>query len=742
MVGTWRPVLLALLALAACAKVPPDRYGVARLRFEGVDAMDEFALRNCLATAARPRAGLTLGVQPPGSCGNEPFDVPHTRVNLWAWPWTDWPLFDRVALEQDVRRIERWYEARGFHAAQVTDVRVEPTAAATDDTIPAPDDEGGDDPGCTRRRGSQGCRAEVTIVVEEGEPTLVRAIELHVAALPRPGEELSALETTPVEDSDLPEALRRALRGAVTLELDERFDEAKHDATKQAMAVLLGDRGHARARVRGDVRIDRPAREARIRYVVMPGPVCTFGDIHVEGAEGLPIEAIRDATRISRGDRFATSELREAQRAVFDLGAFSGVVVEPIVPDDVAPGSAEERNIDVRVKVTPAQRHRFGLGVGVQSGLLDRSEFEVQSVPIWDLHLLARYTNRNALGGMRRLQVVEKPRLVLLEPFPSFESPRFGNELSMEFRQPAFLEPRTTLVVRTSHDFGPDPFDVFFRHRFDAGFRLERFFWRHRILLSMGWRSSYYRLPPGERRAEEDKRARRNDDAPVPSDYHLMELEEVIRLDLRDDPVRPHAGFYAQVLARQAGYWLPSSWDYVFLAPEVRGYIPLPKRITLATRFSLGMYFITGANDSLDALSQALGPRDQRIRGGGANGNRGFLPGRLGDGREGGTRRWEASVELRFPITGDLGGVLFGDVGDVSREPRFRFDHPQTSVGLGLRYFTIVGPIRLDLAWQVRQAAVIGEDERVRRTSDDTLVSFGRRARFPGAFHISIGEAF
>jgi outer membrane protein assembly factor BamA len=228
----------------------------------------------------------------------------------------------------------------------------------------------------------------------------------------------------------------------------------------------------------------------------------------------------------------------------------------------------------------------------------------------------------------------------------------------------------------------------------------------------------------------------------VPSDYHVLEIEEVLRLDLRDDPARPHGGFFAQILARQAGYWLPSSWNYVYLAPDVRGYIPLPKRITIAMRMSLGMYFITGADSDLDELSRALGPRDERLRGGGANGNRGFLPGRLGDGREGGTRRWEGSLELRFPITGELGGVLFGDVGDVSRATRFRFDHPQTSVGFGLRYFTIVGPIRLDLAWQVRQAAVIGEDERVRRTSDDTLVSFGPRARFPGAFHLSIGEAF
>ncbi|HJK94121.1 MAG TPA: BamA/TamA family outer membrane protein, partial [Polyangiaceae bacterium LLY-WYZ-15_(1-7)] len=109
---------------------------------------------------------------------------------------------------------------------------------------------------------------------------------------------------------------------------------------------------------------------------------------------------------------------------------------------------------------------------------------------------------------------------------------------------------------------------------------------------------------------------------------------------------------------------------------------------------------------------------------------------------------WEASLELRFPITASFGGVLFADAGDVRRDPdlsdgrqdRFRWDHPQTSVGLGFRYFSFLGPIRLDFAWQVKSLTVFGEDERI-RGGDDTEVSFGF-FRFPGAWHLSIGESF
>ncbi len=698
--------LACAFMLAACGDVPANRYGIDRIRLEGMETMDEDALRACLSISERPRAGLNFAVQSAGSCGEAPFDAGRTELRLWAWPWTEWPLFDRVALTQDLRRIERWYAARGFHGAEVEEVVVLPEAALSDDTLPAEEPE----PSCERLSDDEGCSVEVTIRIQEGAPTLLTEITLR-------GHE------------SLPSSLRRTIEGAVELEVGERFDEATYDATKRAIAAALAEEGYARARILGEARVDRPNRTARVDLHVESGPLCTFGELHIEGADDLPLGPIADATRIDPGEEFSLHDVQEAQKAVFGLGAFSGVVVEPMLETDANPDPSV---IDVRVTVTPARRHRFGLGGGVQSGVVTRGDSEPISVPLWDLHLKAQYENRNMLGGLRRLRLEERPRMIIQEPFPSFDRPRFGNVLSAELRQPGFLEARTTLVAGAEHEFGPDPFDTFFRHRVDGRLSVERNFWQHRIFASLGWRASFYRVPSDELT---------NAGEEPPSDYDLMYLEQVVRLDLRDDPNRPHAGFFMQLRAQEAGFFLRSSWDYVRLTPDVRAYIPLPKRITIAARFAMGMYFIRGVDPDIDETSAALGPRDLRIRGGGASSNRGYLAGRLGDGTDGGTRRWEASLEMRFPVTADLGAVLFADVGDVSRDPNFRFDHPQTSVGLGLRYFTIVGPIRFDIAWQIRDLAVVGNDERIRSTSDDTEVNFGL-FRFPGAYHISIGESF
>ncbi len=173
----------------------------------------------------------------------------------------------------------------------------------------------------------------------------------------------------------------------------------------------------------------------------------------------------------------------------------------------------------------------------------------------------------------------------------------------------------------------------------------------------------------------------------------------------------------------------------------------------LAGRFRLGWMKIFRSDEGLDQVSSQLGPQPYRLRSGGASSHRGFVPGFLGDPRgpvnpgdaeseffqqnSGGLRRWEASLELRVPVNEDFGLVIFSDVGDVNRAKRFRFDHLHLAVGLGLRYQTIIGPFRLDIGWLVPRAQIIGQDD----PAPSHEVSFGF-ARFQGAVHLTIGEAF
>lgn len=693
-------IFIVFWQVLGCATIPPTRYGVGEISVSGAEQISEEELKICLATKERDHVDIVFGFNEIGKCGEPPFaEHPPAQIELWSWPWTDWPLLDVVALEQDGDRIERWYKARGFHSARVVEIAIEPPQAAKEDTI-LPNE----DAGCARRDDDEGCVVKISFTVEEGPPTLIAEVD--------------------IEGTDsLSKELSKKLHEANQLQPGDRFDEARFDQSRARMREVFGSEGFALAEVQGVARVDASAQTAWILYSLSTGPKSVFGEVVVEGAGYLPTKPIAAATLIEPGDPYDSDDLRDAQRAVVALGGIAAATVEPIVPD-------EGNVIDVRVRVTPERKQGFSLGAGIQAGEL-RTLTESISVPQWDVHLLGRYRHQNLFGGMRQLLLEERPRMIIQRRFPKVTVPRFANDLRAEFRQPGFLEPRTALIVNAAHVYGPDPFDVFFRHRIDTELAVERDFFEGKLYARLGLANSVFRVPSGQLTFN---------GMPAPANSVVTYFEQILRLDFRDDVLRPHKGAMLLFAAQEAGYILPSSWDYIRLIPEARFYIPLPAHITIAARFALGVYFIAGADSDLDSLQQELGPRDFRLRGGGASSNRGFPPGRLGDGLEGGTRRWLASLELRVPITKLLSIAAFTDMGDVSREERFRFDYPQAASGFGFRFFTLLGVIRVDFAWKIRGLQVLAAtDERVVDVNS-AGEPIGRGGKF--VFSLTIGQPF
>jgi len=708
------------LVAVGCKTIPHDRYGVERLRFEGTEEVDARALAACLATQERSRVTVTLGLPGSPTCGEPPFDARYAQLRLWTWGWTEWPLFDQSLFEQDLARVIRWYRARGYPNARIVETRITPEGATESDLV----EEGTE---CERDGDDEGCRVRITIVIDEGDPIRVSTVRVVHP-------EGATVDAELVED----------LEDVVDFAADDRFDEYKYELGKEQLLTLLAEQGYCHATVEGSVRILRAALSAEVEYRVNAGPTCDVGEVTVEGHADLPIGPILRASKLRTGELYDASDVLDAQQAVFALGAFSTVEVEPMVED----GS---NVVPIVIRVTPAQRNRFMLGGGVQTGqALTTSDGDAQVVDQWDIHLLAGWENRNLFGGMRRLSLEDRVRLISNDQFPRFTSfapdQSIGNILTMEFEQPAFIEARTSLKITGMYDLGPDPYAAFFRHAVRAGIDVERAFWQRRIKLSVGIHIASYMVPGNPTSASDAQQ-----------DWVVTYWQQLMELDLRDQPVATRKGLYVALRLQEAGFGLPSSWSYLRILPEVRAYAPLPAGIVIAGRFRVGA--IIGRESFGDAISQdnplRMGPDIHRFRGGGPVSNRGFLAQRLGDGEAGGTRMWEANVELRVPLSESLWIATFADMGDVSREERFRFNYLQLSLGGGIRYYTIVGPIRLDVGFRVPGAQIVGNaaDERILtycRDPDtmDTVdcVGASHRGRLfggpGGAIHITLGDSF
>lgn len=758
--------LLSAVWLSGCATIPKDRYGIESLRFRGMKELSPDALRACLATEHREKITLGVGALASPTCGEPPFDKHRWSGRLFALPWTDWPAYDESLLKLDLDRIERWYQARGFYGVRVADVTFAPDQARKNDNCKGED-----------------CKVDITIAIEEGEPITIRKLDVVV-------------------EGELTPELKEDILDALTLEKTDVFDEAFYDDARKQLADVLRRKGYARVAVVGDVTINRGLLVADVKLTVTPGPMCHFGEVRVEEREDVPSTPVLAATLLKKGQRYDEDALTDAQRAIYALGAFSSVTVRGEL-------EGEGPEIPIVIELEPRRQSQVLVGAGILSGTASSgiAAEESISIPQWDVHLIGSYENRNFFGGLRRFKVEERPRLMFLDAFPRVpdNSPRFGNSITANFSQPGVIDPRTTLFVETRWDNGPDPFLLFFRNDVGLAIGLERGFWKQRLNMRVGLHQDFMEvskrqpiqedvrgqlvdkwlpeweaehgdvtnadgtllseeqramLPPEERARIETQTIsvtdRQADFYYSPSSYRLPFVEQRITLDLRDDAVKPKLGAYLRISAHEALRLWDPSWNYLRLTPEARGYVPVGAGMVLAARFAIGWLKVFDASESLDEQSKVLGPQTYRLRGGGANSNRGFAAGELGDGRLGGTHRWEASMELRVPLSKDFWLVGFGDMGDVNAglavernynpfRPldvattkradfgQFRFDHLNTSVGGGLRYYTIIGPIRLDVGYRPKALAWKAEDN----PSERRMFK-----RFRGAVHLTIGDSF
>ncbi len=99
---------------------------------------------------------------------------------------------------------------------------------------------------------------------------------------------------------------------------------------------------------------------------------------------------------------------------------------------------------------------------------------------------------------------------------------------------------------------------------------------------------------------------------------------------------------------------------------------------------------------------------------------------------------------MRFDLSGPLGVAVFCDAGDVSASSwNIRLDHLHMSCGLGARYDTPVGPIRLDVGYRIPQLQVLGSaNETEAAEKDPTEGVQPRLFGQPIAIAFGLGEAF
>ncbi|MDZ7599868.1 MAG: autotransporter assembly complex family protein [Hoeflea sp.] len=434
-------------------------------------------------------------------------------------------------------------------------------------------------------------------------------------------------------------------------------DLARSTAILDAVAALvreLGKTGHPFAEVSGrDIVADHARGVLDVSLLIEAGPVAPFGSTAVEGAESVDSAFIARMTGVPEGKQYDPEALAAAEKRLRALDVFSSVTVRGA--DSLSADGA------VPVQVTVSERkHRF-LGVGATYSSTDGGGME------------AYWGHRNLFGRAEKLRIEGS----LGSLGATSEAKDLTYRGAVLFEKPGVLGPASKFTSRFKIE-QENP-NAFRRFSVEGGVGIT-YELTETQTVSAGVDVEYARL----------------------TDAFNVDLQtitvalplEYVR-DTRDNALNPTTGTRLALLIEPA-HEINAGATFVKLRADASAYRALDtqKRFVAAGRVAAG---------SIYGADLASIPANRRFYAGGGGSVRGYGyqdigPVNAAGNPTGGRSVLEASAELRIGLTETIGIVPFIDAGLVSASEDFSNAEFKAGAGIGLRYRTPFGPLRIDVA--------------------------------------------
>jgi translocation and assembly module TamA len=501
------------------------------------------------------------------------------------------------------------------------------------------------------------------------EPTGDKPLPVDIQVTPG---EIFTLQSVTVQ---APPDLAKPLAPKLQAQQSARAADILEERERLLNAVL--DQGYPFAKVTlQPAVVDHATGSVAVTYVVEPGPAATMGAVSVSGLERMDPDFMRQRTEFPPSKLFQPSDINALRDDLRSLDVFESVKVTPA--EQLAP----DGSLPVDVLVAERKRHFIGLGVNYAT---DKGA-----------GLKAYWGDRNVFGGAEKLRLDAE-----ISGFGENSLSDTDYNLSAAFRKPDYLmrhqDLMAGLILSSTHDE-----DTFDKKSATATLGIER-----RINETMSWG---YGL--------EIERSRITENGET-EDFLLFGPTLSFKRDTTTDLLNPVTGSRLILSTFAFPEILGSSQDVIGTNADYSKYLNLTGdgNLVLAGRVAAANVF---GGDTEDL------PADRRLYAGGGGSVRGYEFRSISpldeDGDPlGGRSSVIASLELRYRFLDDYGIVPFFDAGTVSDDVFPSFDEDiQYAAGIGLRYYTPIGPIRADFAVPLNP-----------RSDDDAF-----------QFYISIGQAF
>jgi len=434
-----------------------------------------------------------------------------------------------------------------------------------------------------------------------------------------------------------------------------------------------GERGHIFADVSPLTDLDREKLLVNIKLGVQEGKQIRLERLEISGNDRTRDNVIRREFRIGEGDIYDSRAVRRGKDALNYLGFFEELKV------DTVPGSTEDQLI-LKLGVKERLTGTFSLGGGYGS--------------VDGVMAMAQIAESNLFGRGIRVSL-------------SGEVAQRRLRLNLHFFDPKVYDTDNSLGFNLYNQ--ERDFDDWREGRVGGDVTYGRpIYWLFQGYLT--YRYERLKIFDLSRDAPRNVREQRGEST-------ISSLTFVLQRDLRDSAIDPSRGSRGLASAQYAGGFLGGDNHFMKYEGDFSYYHPLFWKVVGVVHGNIG--FAEGLGD------QEL-PVSERYFLGGPTTVRGYEFMDIGPVDEngepyGGNKKLIFNVEIVFPLIENFKGVLFYDRGNAWAEGvDYSLSDMRQGAGVGLRFFSPLGPIRLEYGWKINP----------------------KKGESQGEFHFSVGAFF